>query len=273
MILVIGDIILDTFVKGEYEKIGAEAMPVIRLNEISHQLGGAANVAHNIKSMGEEVILIGATGNDWEGDTIISLLDEKKIMHFIDKTMIRTAHKTRINQLVRIDNEEIQQINLEIPKNLNPDFIVISDYAKGAITQKLCDDLLKRFTCPILVDPKQPLDYPAWLITPNLKDAEKMTGKEGTGDCMKHLEKKYPRVLLTLGKRGMIFKEGEELLDIPTQAKEVYDVTGAGDVVIAVIASELRKGKSLIEAIRSANRAAGIAVGHYGQYIVKGEDL
>ncbi len=265
---------LDIFIKGEYEKIGEEGMPVIKQNSIKYELGAAANVANNIKTLGEEVVLFGGVGNDEAGRRIKNLLTEKNIRYKL-KTIDKTTTKMRINNLFRVDDElKLQDVkyNINEIKKLNPEIIIISDYAKGAVTQKLCDEISK-LNAKILVDPMF-CDYSnVYLIKPNWVETKLITGEEDLSSAINKLKEKYKRILVTKSKEGMTIYEGGKEQHFPTKAKEVYDVTGAGDMVLSVIAVCLVRGYSLEKSIKLGNKAAGIVVGHHGQYQVKWKEL
>ncbi len=273
-IVVVGDVILDTFVRGYYEKIGAEAIPVIKVEERKDYLGGAANVAANIKSMGHDVFLLGHIADDDAGYKVREILHEKGINNRLEDCR-KTIHKSRINQLLRFDDEEIEeQKYIDLLREAavqNPDYIVVSDYGKGTITQQFYNRL-KKLDAKLLVDPKH-LDYSgAYLLTPNRKEAMRMTGKNDLEKMADKLKIQAENVLITRGREGMSLFTNERI-DIPTEAKDVYEVTGAGDIVIATIATQLAEGKTLEQAVRLANKGAGVGVSHHGQYEVTREDL
>ena len=275
-VAVVGDIMLDTLIQGPYEKIGAEAIPVIRANKVIHQLGAAANVANNLHGLENEVKLFGWVGTDEPGRTVLSMLKDINISHYVSSHSGHTTHKMRINQIMRVDHEQRSVPNAELMfhkiKDYEPELIIVSDYGKGAITQELFDSL-KTLHKPILVDPKN-LNYQgAFLITPNRTEAELMTGEKDTKKVIGKLKERYHTVLLTMGKEGMYLARGSERRHFPTQAKEIYDVMGAGDAVISTIAHGIIKGKSLEDSIELSNKAAGIVCGHIGQYQVKQGEL
>lgn len=272
-ILVIGDVILDTFIKGEYTKIGNEATPVIVITETKHQIGAAGRVANNIKLLGGEIYLICSVGEDDSGDILKKIIIPISI--FYNKS--KTTHKTRINNIVRIDDEifeketRITEIIKDI-KNINPDIIVVSDYAKGFITQELYNKLIK-LKKKIIVDPKI-LNYKgAYLITPTVKEALELTKEKNINKAVKKLLKMSENVLLTQGKDGMTLYTNNSTKHYPTVAKDVVDVTGAGDMVVSIIAYLLSEGYTLEKAIPYANKAAGIVCEHYGQYSVIKEEI
>lgn len=271
-ILVIGDLILDKYVEGEVERISPEA-PVMIVNKTSENylLGGAANVATNITSLSGNATLTGFIGKDNEGKKIIELAEKRRIK-LIPEYISRTTKKTRItcqNQpLLRIDDEDISPkyfspdiINQEINK---ANLIIISDYGKGTITSDLMKLLENKKT---IVDPtpkNKSLYSGVFLMTPNTKEALKMASCLDVYQAGEKLKKELlTNIIITKGKEGMsIFNKGQR--DIPTYAKEVYDVTGAGDTVIATLGLALASGADLNQAAIIANYAAGIVVAKRG---------
>lgn len=276
-IAVVGDIMLDSYCKGEWRKLGAEDLPIISLKSSNDYLGAAAIIAYNIKNLNQDVCLFGYIGKDDSGKIILNMLKENKINHKIFCKFKKTIKKSRINKLLRLDEEIIEPIEydglFDTIKKYNPDIIVVSDFGKGTITQEFFNKL-KTLKATILVDPKN-LDYSgAFLITPNLNEAQEMTKEEDEKKIIQKLKRKYTNILLTKGKDGMsLYEFSKKVVNIPTEAKEVYDVTGAGDAAIAVIASLLAEGKSLKESCIISNTVAGKAVEHYGQYSIKKEDV
>ncbi|HPZ07141.1 MAG TPA: D-glycero-beta-D-manno-heptose-7-phosphate kinase [Candidatus Eremiobacteraeota bacterium] len=288
-ILIIGDIMLDKYIYGDVDRISPEApVQVVNVKKEKYVLGGAANVASNVASLGCKTSICGVIGKDEAGKILISCLEEKKInrdMVVTDKLKISTQ-KIRIvgqsQQLLRIDYENTIYISPaveeEIIKKLMEkislyDVIIISDYAKGTITNYITATIIKNNN-KVIVDPKpkhKEFYKGAYLITPNLKEASAMSGIEGEDENSissigQHLlEEMNSHILITCGARGMyLFKKDREFYRLPTKAKEVYDVTGAGDTVIATIASSLSSGATLREASYIANYAAGIVVGKSG---------
>jgi len=288
-IAVIGDIIIDEFIFGSVKRISPEApVPILRSKNKEFRLGGAANVANNIISLGGECILIGRVGND---SLIKELLEQNKINFdlIIDKSF-ETIKKTRFiadTQLLRVDEEEIKSANSDeikeiVKKIVDYDIIIISDYAKGMITKELMD-ILRELNKIILVDPKvsnPELFKDIFLLKPNLEETKKtlkinVENEKELEKATEKLQQDYnSNILITRGKEGMsLFELGKNPLHIPTQAKEVYDVTGAGDTVIAVIGLSLASGKKLEEAVILANHAAGIAVSKIGTATVTEKEL
>ena len=319
-IMVIGDIILDQYIRGSVTRISPEApVPIVLEEESFFTPGGSANVANNLRSLGAKVTLIGRVGKDLEAGILKRELKAKGIPSqsiFVDPN-IPTVCKTRImahhQQIVRIDREKSkiaadQKVNQKIfkfiEKNIGQhDGIIISDYGKGLITPELlnfiCGLALSKKKI-IIVDPKvEHFNYyrKVTSITPNLKEAEnairniKITSPSARrlGIHVDKLEKdedidlagqellKYldlESLLITLGEHGMrLFEKGKKPFSIKTKAKEVFDVTGAGDTVISVFTLSLTAGATKQQAADLANSAAGIVVGKLGAATVSKEEL
>ena len=285
-IVVIGDVMLDMTIIGEVSRISPEApIQIVNVKEEFYEPGGAANVAANIASLGGEVSLFGFTGKDNNAKILSGILTKKGIKHFLDKnstTTLKARIKGRNQQLLRLDYEESSSKNFsseskEIMKKEidNADLILISDYAKGVISEDLIN-FLRFFDKRIIIDPKPQnlsLYSDSFLITPNEKEALEMSLQRDIQHAGRWLKEKLKcNVLVTRGERGMILFSDKEM-DIPTYAKEVYDVTGAGDTANATISLCLASGASLEEAAVIANHAAGIAVGKSGTYQVKLSEL
>ncbi|MBN2460294.1 MAG: bifunctional hydroxymethylpyrimidine kinase/phosphomethylpyrimidine kinase [Candidatus Cloacimonetes bacterium] len=299
-IAVFGDVILDKFVYGKVERISPEApVPVVQVEEEKYMPGGAANVAANIKSLGGYPYLFGITGEDYYRDILLQACGKLGIDTggvLADKKKMTTL-KTRIiglnQQLLRIDHEDTAYIEshqekdfLRILADLQVDAIVVSDYAKGSITSELLTELkayVTRQKIKIIIDPKP--KHRDWyrgvtLITPNQKEAGIMSGItiEKVADFLqagRYLQEKLQtEIILTAGSRGIyVFPLGEEPVAIPTRAREVYDVSGAGDTVAAAITLASCSGASLVEAADIANHAAGIKVGKLGTVPVFVDEL
>ncbi|MFH1642686.1 MAG: D-glycero-beta-D-manno-heptose-7-phosphate kinase [Nanoarchaeota archaeon] len=292
-ILVIGDIMLDKYVFGEVNRISQEApVKIVNVKSERYVLGGAANSANNITSLNALAILIGIVGND---DAQKKLYKELKKNKIDNRTIVKdntrpTTQKTRIlaqnQQLIRIDREEDKKISPQIEKkliriinsNINKvDGVVLCDYNKGVVTKNLVNNitrLTKTKKLIFIVDPKpNHKDYykNVSLITPNHQEACLMLNMnpsngndiKGVGSTLrKELDS---NILITRGKKGAtLFEKNGEITDIPTVAKEVYDVSGAGDTVTSTIILALTSGASLKEAAILANHAAGIVVGKVG---------
>lgn len=302
-IFVIGDIIVDNYIFGKVKRISPEApVPVVEVTKENITLGGAANVLKNIVSLGGYATLCGVIGDDLYGEIVKKLLCDLASPTegvFTDKTRPTTI-KTRIiahnQQVVRVDKEEIKKVSKELEnqfiyffeKNLsNYDIIIVSDYNKGVITKSLMESLtsiannkLKK----IIVDPKVPnflLYQGVEIITPNKDEAEKISGISLETDldileAATYIKNKIKcnSVLITRGEEGMSLIENDnKVTHIPTVAKEVYDVTGAGDTAIATLSLALASGASKIESAKLANFSAGIVVGKIGTATVTPDEL
>ncbi len=294
-VLVIGDIILDHFLWGTVSRISPEApVPVVNVTRENLMLGGAANVLHNLYALGAEASLCGVIGNDVMGDQLLGLLAEVSsstagVVKVDDRPTIK---KTRViahnQQVVRVDREvnqpvpegAVERILAHIDAQIeNFDAVIVSDYAKGLITEsfmtRLRDCLGRHRPVPLIVDPKPGRSrcyHGVTLITPNNLEAEKMSGIviRDEASLLKAAETLLDELaceatLITRGEAGMaLLERGKPLLTIPTVAKEVFDVTGAGDTVIATLAVGLAVGLPFGTAATIANIAAGIVVGKVG---------
>jgi len=292
-IAVIGDIILDSYLYGNCERLSPEApVPIVKKDSIIHELGGAANVAANISSLGGKVYLLGYYAQDDIGEILIEKLKEKNIDYKLFPVLSETSHKTRIignkrQQICRIDEEERANASSEIEKklieeifSLNPDIIVASDYAKGALSRNLFLEMkerAKRKDKRIIVDPRpqNKWNYDAvYLITPNIKEGREMSNGRNAEEIGKILQRELnSNILLTRGEEGMTLFEREKVYHLPTKAREVYDVTGAGDSVAAVVALSLASGLNLEKSAFLANHVAGIVVGKPGTATVSKREL
>jgi D-beta-D-heptose 7-phosphate kinase/D-beta-D-heptose 1-phosphate adenosyltransferase len=301
-ILVVGDLILDHYILGSVDRISPEApVPVVRANREDFLCGGAANVGLNLVSLGARVSLCGVLGRDHFGEVLSSLIKKGKIpTDLVIKDKKRpTTLKTRIiahhQQVVRVDWESIEFLSLEMNKRIinkvkkridNFHSVIIEDYGKGIVNPPLIADLIdlcKKKRKIITVDPKEDhFDYysDVTALTPNLKEAEiaanfKVRSKEQIpllGNII--MEKLKPKALLiTLGEDGMMLFVEKSHWHIPACSLEVFDVTGAGDTVIAAFTLALSCGASYSEAATIANYAAGIVVGKLGAATVNKKEL
>ncbi|MDP3026924.1 MAG: bifunctional heptose 7-phosphate kinase/heptose 1-phosphate adenyltransferase [Nanoarchaeota archaeon] len=289
-IAVVGDVILDNYIYGSVDRISPEApVPIVKVEREICELGGSGNVAANISSLGGKVHLSGYIGIDNAADVLKQKLSEQGIDCNLFNILKQTTQKTRVignnHQITRIDRESCESISREFEEKLaeeinkeKPDIIIASDYAKGCLTGSLFS-LIKKHNegTRIIIDPKprNKINYAGvYLITPNLKEAREITGLENINEIGKKLQEIYCcNVLLTMGKEGMSLFEGKKIINLPTQAREVYDVSGAGDTVIAVIGLGLASGLSLEESAYLANTAAGIVVGKAGTASVLRSEL
>jgi D-beta-D-heptose 7-phosphate kinase/D-beta-D-heptose 1-phosphate adenosyltransferase len=302
-VLVVGDLMLDHYIWGTVQRISPEApVPVVNVASESVLLGGAGNVLHNILTLGGDGILCGVVGSDDAGRWVTDELQSKgaSIEGVILEEERPTTKKTRIiahqQQVVRYDHEKRGSILPKSQKRLidfiidqmtQVDCIVISDYAKGVITEGLLKAILPpalKKGIPVIVDPKVshfPFYKRVTLITPNHLEASQASGidiedEKSLLQAGRTLLKKLDchAVLITRGEHGMsLFEKNGEMTHIPTEAREVFDVTGAGDTVVSVLALSLSTGAPLPAAARLANHAAGIVVGIVGTAAVQKEML
>ena len=301
-VAVIGDLILDEYVWGDVERICPEApVPVVKVQKRNYVLGGAANVAHNIRTLGGQVSLLGVLGADSAGIRTLDILKEKQIeVKGISIEKERpTSQKTRIiarkQQVVRFDEEETQSISNPSQKKIFEflkenlegfHIIVVSDYGKGVVSHNFFQELIslchgsgKR----VLVDPKQEdlLFYKgADILTPNRSEAcryAKRFNIEGSVQKVGQLlieSLELQSLVMTLGEEGMaIFFDKKRYQHIPTVAREVFEVSGAGDTVMAGLALALASQVELADAANIANHAAGIVVGKVGTATVTPDEL
>jgi D-glycero-beta-D-manno-heptose-7-phosphate kinase len=302
-ILVIGDIMVDRFIWGKVSRISPEApVPVVLIDKETFLFGGAANVVHNIHTLGGSVSLCGVVGDDDLGQKILKGLEEVGVRTggiFVEQGR-QTTVKTRViahqQQVVRIDRETAEHLKrstlqgvLDFIHQHMKDFdsIVLSDYGKGLLTRGLIRSLIKKARqtkTSVLVDPKVKNFFSyrgANVITPNTAEASAASGVAITDLLsLKRAGKVLLRrlrcdiLLVTRGEEGMaVFEPHKEPLLVPTMAKEVYDVTGAGDTVIGTMSLALAAGASTRSAANLANYAAGIVVGKVGTATVNREEL
>ena len=302
-IFVIGDIILDEYFWGEVSRISPEApVPVVEVTRETQMLGGAANVIHNLTTLGARPVLCGVIGEDRRGKEIINriegmgLIADGIVMEPGRPTSIKTRVVAQNQQVVRFDRElrsDIRPQSLErllhmIAKNLdNMDGIVVSDYGKGVISSALMKglrDLVRDVPVIIAVDPKTgnfEYYHEVDVITPNHHEAGTfchmdIVDQETLIQAGRHMLKDLNcrSVLITQGKDGMtLFESGGAIIPLPTVARQVFDVTGAGDTVISTFSLGLASGLDLRSAAILSNFAAGIVVGEVGTSTVKAEDL
>jgi rfaE bifunctional protein kinase chain/domain len=307
-LLVVGDIMMDRSIFGKVSRISPEApVPVIIAETEDFNLGGAANVAHNIRSLGGIVSLCGIVGDDENGKKIYEKIVERGIRTqgiFFEQgrqTTVKTriiAHHPHYQQLVRVDRETTDHPKASTLRNLSRfltekiedfDGVVFSDYGKGLLTRKLIQTIVERARQSkklIMVDPKVKNFFffkGATVITPNTNEASEasripVTDQSSVEKIGRSLLKrlKCSALVITQGEKGMIiFERDQRPYRVPTVAKEVYDVTGAGDTVIGTMALALGTGRrvSVKDAASLANYAAGIVVGKVGTAIVSSEEL
>lgn len=292
-ILCLGDVMLDRFVYGDVRRISPEApVPVVRLTETRSMLGGVGNVARNIASLGGKATLIGLIGEDAAGRELRTLLAaDPMILDACESAARPTSCKTRViathQHVVRLDEEEAGPIDPGIERAViatidrhgpEAQAIVLSDYAKGLLTRAVVERAIALGTArgiPVLVDPKRN-DVSHYrgadIITPNLAELRAATGSPASSeaeiiDAARHMlnEAQAQAVLVTRSERGMTLVTADGAVhSTPAVAREVFDVSGAGDTVIAVLALAAATGQPLAQAMRMANAAAGVVVGKLG---------
>lgn len=302
-VVVLGDVMLDEFVWGDVTRISPEApVPVVDVRRESIHLGGAANVLANLIALGARGSVVGVVGNDDAGKRLRNGLREVGV-DANDNLIVDDARpstiKTRIiahSQLVvRADRESRAPVNSHIEEQIvaclkdalhNAAAFVVSDYDKGVVTPRILGEILPFAyeRVPVLIDPKlRNFNFyrPATLVTPNHHEALRMSDTEDQSDDGSHNAATVIRnklgcnaVLITRGDRGMMLLEADgEPVFVKTAAREVYDVTGAGDTVIAALAGALATGASMLEAAALANHAAGIVVGKVGTATATADEL
>ncbi len=301
-VVVVGDVMLDELARGDVKRISPEApVPVMEVTSRLHTLGGAANAAHNVVALGGRATIIGLVGDDQAGSTVERLLAEQGLAARIVRDPKRpTTQKTRFvargQQIVRIDQESraeasgkaraelLEHVRAAVP---DADACIISDYAKGAIFAEL-DDLVvasaKKKHVPIVADPKH-RDYSLYrgvtVVTPNHGELEDATHLrlDTDEDFVLAAEKLLPvleggAILATRGADGMtLFEPGKLPLHVKAAAKSVFDVTGAGDTVVATLAIALAAGVPLAEAVSIASAAAGVVVSKVGTATLSPDEL
>jgi D-beta-D-heptose 7-phosphate kinase/D-beta-D-heptose 1-phosphate adenosyltransferase len=301
-ILVVGDVMLDRFIVGRVTRISPEApVPVVHFQAEHVRLGGAANVGHNLVVLGARVTLVGVVGADATAGRLRAQLAASGIdtRGLVEDPARPTVEKVRIvternQQVARIDYEEDADVGTAVEQQIiervirdgtHARVLLVSDYLKGTVTRKVMTLLLGMKTAgrPVLVDPKIPhLDYyaGATLVTPNHHEAEIAThcrihsdadARVAAGAFRAHA--RCDAALITRGEQGMWLSSNESEGAIPAVAREVSDVTGAGDTVVATLALALAAGATLTEAAVLANYAAGVVVGKFGPATITQAEL
>jgi rfaE bifunctional protein kinase chain/domain len=295
-ILVVGDAMLDRYLFGEVERISPEApVPVVRVTREEERLGGAANVALNAKSLGPQVTLITVVGDDEPARKLQALLRARDVHSILGRdpklyTCVKLRVIGRAQQLVRVDFESqpdheilgamLSDFAREVQKH---DVVLFSDYGKGGLAHiPRMIEQARAAGKPVLVDPKGS-DYAryagATVITPNRAELAQVIGPwQGEAQLQERAQKLratqgWDGLLLTRSEEGMSLFDAEGDVQVQAQAREIFDVTGAGDTVIATLAAMLACGMSLREAMPIANRAGGIVVGKFGTATVSYEEL
>lgn len=295
-VMVVGDVMLDRYWFGEVSRISPEApVPVVKIERAEERPGGAANVARNVVALGAQVELLSVIGNDEAGACLERLLRDERIPSLLHRDdAIATTIKLRVigrqQQLLRIDFEtqpghEVLLSKLADFEKMLPscNVVVLSDYGKGGLTHiaKMIS-LVNRAGKPVLVDPKGE-DFEryrnATMLTPNRAEFRQVVGgwknEREFGAKARQLMQRLnlQALLITRSEEGMtLFRKGG-MLHVPAQAREVFDVSGAGDTVIAALGVMLAGGADFPDAVRIANRAAGIVVGKLGTAVVHREEL
>lgn len=295
-VLVVGDAMLDRYWFGEVGRISPEApVPIVKIEKVDERPGGAANVARNVAALGAQVSLLSAIGADEAGTRLKRLLRKERIEAQLHRDRsITTTIKLRIigrrQQLLRVDFETPPSHEVLASKLRNfaqmlrdADVVILSDYGKGGLTHiARMIGMARRAGKPVLVDPKGE-DYSryrgATIVTPNRAEFRQVSGpwkneREFT-ERAQQLRRKLnaEALLITRSEEGMtLFQDGTRF-HVAAQAREVFDVSGAGDTVIATLGVALASGARMTEAVRLANRAAGIVVGKFGTAVVRPEEL
>lgn len=301
-ILVVGDLMLDHYILGDCSRVSPEApVQVVEVKKEQNRLGGACNVAHNLISLGAKVELCGVIGEDRAGEELLSQAKELGIgtSHIYQDSQRQTTQKSRVlvsnQQILRVDREDRGEVSSEVLSQIfntiakeieSFDGVILSDYGKGVLSEKMTRELIalaNQHQKIILCDPKGS-DYSkyknATLLTPNKKEAKEATGIEidnpetlllALNSLKNQCSLTYP--LITLSEDGIGILENEELQVFPTLAQEVYDVTGAGDTVIASLCFALSQGKSIQESCKFANSAAAVVVAKVGSATATQEEI
>ena len=304
-VLVVGDVMLDRFIVGRVTRISPEApVPVVRFESEHVRLGGAANVAHNIAALGGRALLVGIVGIDATANSLRAQLRAAGVSAdgLVEDSSRPTTEKVRVvternQQVARIDYERDADAAGDVERSVVAQIarlgdgakaLLVSDYLKGAITRAVVEALLRSAkaaagSIPVIVDPKiphLPFYAGATLVTPNHHEAEVATHlRVRTDEEAHHAARDFRArarcegVLITRGEHGMWLSEPQSEGTIPAVAREVSDVTGAGDTVVATLSLAMAAGATLAEAAALANLAAGIVVGKFGPATVSSEEL
>jgi len=302
LILVVGDIIVDEFVWGDVSRISPEApVPVVHVERIDRRLGGSANVVRNLHAIDTSSAMFGMVGDDEPGKWVLQRLGELnsdaagvQIKKNDRPTGIKTRIIARHQQVVRYDREWLHAAQPDTHAALKQgildglakaDAVILSDYGKGVLTPEMLADLMPHLSGKIVaVDPK-PEHTEAYcgatVITPNLTEAAAMADLEAINEdahveviarqLQNRLDLRY--VLITRSEKGMTLFDGQTCHHIPTAARDVFDVTGAGDTVIAVFTACLARGDDALTAAQYANKAAGVVVGKVGTATATWEEI
>ena len=295
-VLVVGDVMLDRYWFGDVERISPEApVPVVKIRSSEERLGGAANVARNVTSVGGVAGLLAAVGDDEPGRAIAAMLLSSSIEPYLQvERDVATTVKLRIigrhQQMLRADfeqapREDVLLRHLDTFASALPEYrlIVLSDYGKGGLAhiRRLIDGA-RASAKPVLVDPKGD-DYSSYagamLLTPNRAELREVVGRWIDEADLEARAQQLRRslglhaLLLTRSEEGMTLFTDEGAWSVPAETREVFDVSGAGDTVIAILATMLASGATLRDAVSAANRAGGIAVSKFGVTAVTYDEL
>ena len=295
-VLVVGDIMLDRYWFGDTARISPEApVPIVKINGIDNRPGGAGNVALNIAALGANVTLLGITGKDEAAETLATQLESAAVTHDLSmldavSTIIKLRVISRHQQLIRLDFEEklvstgqddmLMRYKKQLP---HTKLVILSDYKKGTLSNpQALIQLARQANIPVLVDPKG-TDFTIYqhanIITPNLKEFEAVVGK--CQDEQDILEKgrqllaqyEIDVLLVTRGEDGMTLITAHDATHLPAYAREVFDVTGAGDTVIGILGAAVASGSNLKDAVALANLAASLVVSKLGAATVSTPEL
>jgi D-beta-D-heptose 7-phosphate kinase/D-beta-D-heptose 1-phosphate adenosyltransferase len=297
-VLVVGDLVLDKYTIGSVKRISPEApVPILQVEDEFYRLGGAANVAANVVSLGGMASLVGMMGADNGGDIIARECGKKGILLRAIPSPVPTTIKNRYmagrQQLLRVDWESVIDYESSEQANLintdaeelayRADVIVVSDYGKGVVSNSLVARLRLAYPSKVIVVDPKPVNsnryIGATVIKPNEKEAHEMMLALGFGSCptpdaAAKLSAHYgASVAITRGDKGIMLAHEGKVTEVPTAAQEIYDVTGAGDAVTACLALVLGAEESVVRACEVANVAGGIAVGHIGVAAVTAAEL
>lgn len=302
-VLIVGDVMLDEYIWGEVRRISPEApVPVVEAHRRTYAPGGAANTAGNVVSLGGRALLAGVVGRDQQAEKLFEALMQTSVDTdgLIVDDERPTTTKTRIvahnQQVVRVDSEQRAPLRIELEDALlrwveerlaDADACVLSDYDKGVVSPRLAKHfihLAREAGKPVIVDPKG-TDYAkyrgATVVTPNVHEAERALNHQinSDSDLLEVAQRlldilESSALLITRGSQGMsLFLNGAEVTHIPAVARNVFDVTGAGDTVVSALAMALAAGATLEQAARLANLAASIVVGKVGTATVTRDEL
>ncbi|NMC32221.1 MAG: D-glycero-beta-D-manno-heptose-7-phosphate kinase [Veillonellaceae bacterium] len=302
-VLVVGDIMLDRYYFAEVTRISPEGpVPVAKVKETKNTLGGAANVAHNLARLGCQVLIAGISGDDENRQILDRKFNALGIGHAgLLKIQRPTTTKVRVvgghQQMLRLDFEDAGRIARSVENRLlaylarqleiGMDAVILSDYAKGVCSPALCRNVVqtcRQYQVPLVVDPKgaQWQKYKgAFLVTPNVKElGESSRAKVGNDDktivavgSAIRQRFAFESLMVTRSEQGLTLLAADEPVHIPTYAREVFDVSGAGDTVAAVMGAALAAGLKSVTAAHLANLAAGVVVGKLGTYAISAAEL